>query len=345
MTQNSVGQGEENASGNSNMSPMPFSPWINVIAGALVGLVLRLIFSGEPNHAFAAMGSGFMIFAPFAVGTVTVYMAERKERRSWIYYFLAAAFANILFVTGTFLALIEGLICVIIAAPLFGLIGGISGLVMGFVCRKTNWPKQSIYSFILLPVFFGAMPQNSNEHEQLRSIDRSIVIAATPTKIWNQLHQTVDIQAEEVNDAWMYRIGVPLPLAGVTEERNDRLIRRVTMGKSIYFDQIASDWKQGEYVRWKYQFYEDSFPPNALDDHVKIGGEYFDLIETTYELIPLDAYSTQLKISMKYRVSTEFNWYALPVARLLIGNFEDVILEFYKRRSLADSRDHQLSSF
>jgi hypothetical protein len=36
---------------------------------------------------------------------------------------------------------------------------------------------------------------------------------------------------------------------------------------------------------------------------------------------------------MHYRVSTRFNWYAKPVAQVLMNNFGDVILDFYRRRS------------
>ena len=36
---------------------------------------------------------------------------------------------------------------------------------------------------------------------------------------------------------------------------------------------------------------------------------------------------------MGYRVSTQFNWYVDPIARVLIGNFEEVIQDFYRQRS------------
>jgi hypothetical protein len=68
-----------------------------------------------------------------------------------------------------------------------------------------------------------------------------------------------------------------------------------------------------------------------LDDHVRIGGHYFDLVDTSYELVPRGA-GTELSIRMRYRVSTQFNWYAEPIARWLVGNFEETILAFYKRR-------------
>jgi hypothetical protein len=70
-----------------------------------------------------------------------------------------------------------------------------------------------------------------------------------------------------------------------------------------------------------------------MDDHVKIGGPHFDVIDTEYTLTPKDAQSTELKVTMHYRINTEFNWYADPIAQLLIGNFEDVVLNFYSKRA------------
>lgn len=59
-------------------------------------------------------------------------------------------------------------------------------------------------------------------------------------------------------------------------------------------------------MHWTYRFYDDSFPAGALDDHVEIGGHYFDLLNTTYTLVP-QGDVTELKIRMQYRISTQFN--------------------------------------
>ena len=64
-------------------------------------------------------------------------------------------------------------------------------------------------------------------------------------------------------------------------------------------------------------------------------GTGFSIIDTTYTLTPLDASATELRVQFRYRVSTDFNWYADAVARLLIGNFEEVILGFYRQRAIA----------
>ena len=132
----------------------------------------------------------------------------------------------------------------------------------------------------------------------------------------------------------MYRIGVPLPRSAITDSKAGTLTRHVTMGKSIHFDQLSTEWVANQRVLWTYRFSKDSFPPQALDDHVRIGGTYFDVIDTEYALKEI-AGGSELHVSMRYRVSTNFNSYVRPIAALLVGNFEETALRFYARRAEA----------
>jgi hypothetical protein len=302
--------------------------------GALTGIVLRLIFSGDPGGAFTAMKGAFVYLAPIAVGAVTVYVAEAKEQRKWSYYVWAPVAANALFVLGTMAILIEGLICVVIILPLFCVLGALGGLLMGVICRATRRRREAVYSFAVLPILLGFIPTPEANLQRIRTLERTIVVEAQPQQIWQQLHDARDIRPDEVGHAWMYRIGVPLPIAGVTQQTPTGFVRKISMGKSIHFEQVAAEWRENQFVRWTYRFDKDSFPPRALDDHVTIGGHYFDLLDTTYKLHPTGPQLTELTITMSYRVSTQFNWYADSVARFLIGNFEEVILEFYRRRAI-----------
>src|SRR4051812_36273998 len=101
--------------------------WWPLVAGVLLGLVLRAIYSGKPGDLFETMSGSFALLAPISVSAVTVFVAELRARRTWAYYFWMGALVNLLFVVGTFLVHIEGLICVILAAPLFAIIGGVAG--------------------------------------------------------------------------------------------------------------------------------------------------------------------------------------------------------------------------
>ncbi len=312
---------------------MPISRIAPFAIGALLGILFRFLFAKMPGDKFAVMSAAFVFFVPFATGAITVYAAERQSRRTWGYYAKAGAGATLLVIVGTMLILIEGLICAVIVAPLFAIIGAIGGLAMGAVCRFTDWPKRAAYSFAALPLVMGLVIPGGSGEPFIGEVTRTIQINASDSLIWQQLLDTRDIQPREVERAWMFRIGVPLPIAGVTHESPEGLVRTVTMGKKIHFEQVARNWQVKRYVRWQYRFADDSFPPHALDDHVKIGGHYFDLIDTEYSITPSGQKSASLTVHMRYRVSTQFDWYANGVAKILMGNFEETILDLYRRRA------------
>jgi hypothetical protein len=312
--------------------------WWPLLAGVLFGLVLRMLYSGKPGDMFETMSGSFALLAPIAVSAITVYVAELRARRTWAYYFWMGALANVLFVTGTFLIHIEGLICVILAAPLFSIIGGVAGLIVGAVFRWTRWMRRATYCFALLPVVLGTYEHYLPLPQNIHTVERTITVAAPRADVWDQLMTAPAIQPAEIDNGLMYRIGVPLPesaLAGETDEGS--LVRRIRMGKGIQFDQIATEWEVCRRVRWRYHFTPDSFPPRALDDHVRIGGEYFDVLDTEYSLEPGRNGTTTLRVSISYRVSTRYNWYAQPVAELFVGNFEETALRFYAHRAEAQA--------
>jgi hypothetical protein len=311
---------------------LPFSGWLPFAAGVAAGIVLRLVFWGRPGSPFATMTGSFIYLAPVLVGAVTVYVAERSERRSWRYYLWAPFLANVLFVLGTLLIMIEGLICAIVIVPLFSVMGCLGGLLMGAVCRLTNWPRRTLYSLWALPLLVGAVEAQIPVAERIRAVERTIVIQAPAERIWREIHAAKDIQPWELQRAWLFRIGVPLPHEGVSREVAGERLRTISMGKQVRFDQVVTDWRENRLVRWQHRYQDDSFPAYALDDHVRLGGHYFDIHSTGYELRPL-ARGTELRVRMEYRVSTSFNWYADRVAMLLLENFEHVLLDFYRRRS------------
>src|SRR5262249_18933218 len=210
--------------------------WGPLLCGALVGIGMRLLFWGNPGHAYHAMMRSFVLLVPVLVGAVTVYLAERVKRRRWSYYFWAGAGADGCFVLGTFLIMIEGLICVVLAAPLFGLVGGLGGLGMGAVCRWTRWPRHAIYGVAGLPLLLGGLEQYFPAPGDVHSVERAQIVSAPPDKIWPQLVRAKNILPSEIGGAWMYRIGVPLPQSAVTELLDGKEVRHITMGKGIHFD-------------------------------------------------------------------------------------------------------------
>lgn len=308
---------------------------VPLLIGTAVGLLLRWIFDGEPGERFAPMLPIFFLLAPAAIGAVTVFVAERLHARSVRYHVFAPMATVVLVLIGSMAALWEGIICVLLALPAFLLLGSLGGVVMGLLCRHAGWSKTpTVYGIAVLPLLLGLAGVGQDTPVRYRAVERRLLVQAPPAEVWKHLLDADRIRAGEVDRAWMYRIGVPLPLFGLTHQTPTGLVREVRMGRGIAFRQMSAAWQPQRRVRWQYLFDADSVPPRALDDHVRIGGHYFDLRDTTYTLTPRGP-ATELAIRMEYRVSTGFNWYAVPVADWLIGDFSEVILDFYRRRAEA----------
>jgi hypothetical protein len=305
-----------------------------IIAGALAGLVFRAVYSGDPNSLFTPMLGAFVFGAPIVVGMLTVYLAERVKRRTWSYYFVAAAVANMLFVAGTFIAFLEGAICAIVILPMFAITGGVAGLAMGLLCRTTNWPGRMMQCAAALPIALAFLRPLIPTPDAIGMIERRIHIGAAPDIVWQQINRLDDIRDDETRDVLARRIGVPMPVSGETRATAEGFVRMSRWGKQVHFEEVIQEWEPGRYVRWTYRFQPDSFPRRALDDHVVIGGHYFDLIDTSYALATRDdGQSTELTTVIHYRISTQFNFYAHWVAQVLIGNLNENGLRIYKARS------------
>jgi uncharacterized protein YndB with AHSA1/START domain len=317
-------------------STLPFRKAYPLAAGVAMGMMLRFLFSGLPGSGWSAMAGSFIYGAPILVGAITVYVAELKERRTWAYYFWAPFIANSLFVLGTLLIMIEGLICAIVIIPLFSVLGGLGGLAMGLVCRLTHWPKPTLYALAALPLTLGFAGDLLPTPQEFSRVESSIVISAPADVVWQQITQAKDISPEDFKGSWAARIGVPMPLTGITTyqpgQSRTGYVRQASWQKKVHFEGLVTDWRPSQYLRWTYRFTPDSFPPQALDDHVMIGGHYFDLIDTSFKLSP-EAGGTRLTIAANYRVSTQFNFYAERVGQLLLGNMLDTATGFFKQRS------------
>jgi len=308
--------------------------------GAVYGLGARLLFSGDIIAGLRSMNTmttAFAVIVPVVVGAITIYMAEKINRRSVVFYIFAPWLSVTMFVTGTAAALIEGSICIAMALPMFLVLASLGGLMMGIACRLLNSPARTLQSVLILP-FFVALAQSGQPLNEIKhTISRSVYISSTPEVIWNQITSPGDINTDEIKGGIAYYIGVPYPVKAQLDKPGVGGVRHSVWQRGVAFDEIITHWERPQKISWQYRFNPDSFPPGSMDDHVVIGGRYFKLDNTSYTLTP-DARGTRLNIEITYRVNTGFNWYAGPLARFLISNEADTLLNFYKHRT-----EHELA--
>ncbi len=309
-----------------------------VVAGTGYGLtayaIFDYLFSVEHRDTSGVMTTSFLIGVPFSTSaTITYFSNLKKERR--VFRSLLTAFTPI--VLGALLSILlfrEGSICILLfigIAILPCLTGWMVGLFMAMAKRRSH-SGTLIIALLSLPFLLGAFEHRMVPHDDIRHVARSVFIHASPEEIWHHINYPTNIQPSELQNGLAYRIGVPYPIEARTIEGRIGGTRHLKWQRGVAFDEVITAWEENRFVRWTYRFTEDSFPQGSLDDHVKLGGTYFDLQDTSYRLRPV-ANGTYLDVDVTFRVTTHFNWYATPWANFLIGDTAESILAFYKKRA------------
>lgn len=305
------------------------------LAGAAYGLAMRIGFGlswyKAADSASGVMLSSFVFGVPLLVGALSVFLMPAGLRTLLRSTFVPVA-PILLFVGATAVLLLEGSICIVMALPIFVLTAMLGGFVTGLLLLAVQPRPATFGAVLLLPLALGALERDVEPRDEYRQSRASVHIDAPPAAIWHLINNARDIRPEEMQQGLAWRIGVPLPREAVTVPDGERRVRKLRWDKGVHFDEPILVWEENRLIRWRYVFAPDSVPAGALDDHVAIGGRYFDLVDTAYRLTP-EAGGTRLDIEVNYRVSTSFNAYAGWWARLLVDDAAQTILGFYERRA------------
>lgn len=306
--------------------------WVlGILLGVLYGILLRVLF--ELGKYFpGALSFTFVFGAPVVIGAISVYFSGSDKKISLAHKILFPWLSVLAFMLTCLLVALEGFICIVLLSPIFLLLASVGGLIGGYIFNSAlASAKDTLKAIAILPLLMAVGETFIKEPDIIQVVDSRVVVNAPAEKIWSNIKSIADIQPSEFSPSFMYLIGVPYPELGqFNESKNIRLSR---WEKGISFEEKIVEHVDNNYMRWVYNFKPGDIPAEALDQHVTIGGKYFDVVDTVYETKPLSTSQTELHLSIRYRVSTNLNWYANLWAKYLVGDFENQILNVYKNRS------------
>lgn len=310
-----------------------------VVLGALYGLAMRYVFDFAPfkgtrnENVTGGMMVSFVFLVPLVIGILTPLLVRAERPLSYAFAFFGPWLPIAFFCFGASVLLLEGAICIAIISPLLMLAGSVGGMIGAVV--RSNYPhlgRRILPAVMALPLMTGYFEKEYVPDDYWARAERAVEIRAPAARVWQLVNHPTGIQPSEMAGGLAYRIGVPYPVEANTLSETVGGTRKLVWQKGVHFDEDITAIEPGKRICWTYRFAPDSFPRDALDDHVVIGGHYFDLGETCYTLTPT-ATGTRLSVSVEYRVSTNFNWYAGTWGRLLVGNTAETILNFYRVRA------------
>ena len=306
--------------------------WIWIVGGALYGIFLRVLFGAMPDDISSVMSIAFLIGTPFVLGALTVYGA-RHRNQTWVSFIFGPWLAVTFMLLGCAISFLEGSICLAIISPIFFVCASLGGVTMGIALKMAGKSQTHLRAVAILPFLIIAGENSTPLHEKQMVLQQSVVIDASPSTVWSQILTARTIKAEEVPFSVTHFIGVPKPIEGINVQTEEGEIRYSTWERGVTFRALVTNKRPYESITWHYMFDDKSFPPGSMDEHVAIGGKYFDLQDTTFNLYPLPGNKTKLEIVAHFRVSSSINFYAVPMATFIGRDFINSILGLYKGRS------------
>jgi len=334
----------EHSTYNRNTTPARNDGWLSglgwVLAGAAYGIFLRVFFGIIPAYldVNGVMSAAFLLGTPFVVGAITIY--GRRHQELSIGTVIFAPWGTVaLMLLGSAVALLEGSICIALMTPLFLFCGSAGGVVMGLILHFGRPGAPHVGGIAVLPFLMMIAEIFAPMIDSEAEIRQSVLIDASPQRVWEEIMTAEEIHASELPLSLSHLIGVPKPVEGVNRITPEGEIRYSRWERGVSFEALVTERKQYESIRWHYSFDAHSFPEGSMDQHVEIGGNFFGLQDTTFNLTPLPNDQTELEIVAHYRVTSGINFYAVPVARVLGHDFVNTILGLYKGRSEVEERN------
>lgn len=308
-----------------------------VVAGALYGIVLRFI-SQILNLRWTVAGGwvmtiAFLVLVPFTIGVVTISEAEGTRRTPiWMWIFapwipqLVACLLAVLF-------RLEGVICLLYAIPITFIGASFGGVAAGVYARIRHAPSRTtLVCVAVLPMLVAPLEANIGAPLQVRTVSTEIRIHGSAATVWRNIERVPAITPAEFHDTWTQRIGFPRPVEATLSYEGIGGVRHASFEKGLLFIETVNAWEPEKRLAFSIHADTAKIPPTTLDEHVTIGGRYFDVLDGEYRLEPLPNGDILLHLSSHEQLSTDFNGYAGLWTDAVMRSIQTSILKVIQHR-------------
>jgi hypothetical protein len=308
--------------------------WLSMITGAVLGCLYRLFFSVKNGGwPLLTMTVGFLILVPLAVGYLAVdqYLRRATEEVSWFEWFFLPWLSVGITMAVSVVVHWEGAICLIFAAPIMLISSAIGGVLARVLARRRIRSVPGQFSVLTVPLLVILLESQIAAPLQIRSVETDLLIHAPAGAVWDNIRSVRRIDSSELPDSWVTRIGFPKPVAATLSHDGVGGVRRASFTGGLVFTETINQWDPGSDLRFSIHANTDSIPPGTLDEHVTIGGAFFDVLDGEYRLEPRPD-GVLLRLTSHERLSTHLNPYAGVWTDAVMRSIQSQILAVIRRR-------------
>ncbi len=275
----------------------------------------------------------FLLVQPAAICAFISYVADLHGTSALERYILVPFWTFLAVVLISVLVLKEGVVCVLILSPLW-LTSGLLGSFSTFYLRRfLTKGRTYCLTALALPLAVIVVEPSVPMPRQDYAVTRSIVVFASPERIWPFLRGIADVRAGE--GRWNVSqdiVGIPRPLSARLIGEGIGAERLASWGMNIAFRERVDAWQENRLIGWQFLF-DGSRGWEFTDPHLVPDSPYFQVTTGGYALTPLDSQRTLVTLQTRYWIATPVNAYASLWGELFLGDLEENLLAIIKGRA------------
>ncbi len=313
--------------------------WIVVGCGLVYGGFTRTLFAMEflSRWLGGAATMTFLFLAPFAMGALVAFLGMTLTQRRSINLWGVAMPTACLFI-GIGVSVITGfeaLFCVLVAVPMLWPLTILGGVLTALIVRKTTGGRMYVSAVLLLPYAVAPLEQSLELPEEILTVENRIEIDAPRAAVWERIASVPAISPKELPWSWVHALGFPKPIAAVLEGEGVGAVRIATFERGVSFYERVTEWAPGEAIGFSIDADPQFVPANAFDQHVIVGGRFYDVLDGRYEIRMGDDGSLVLRLSSRHRLNTHLGRYASWWSGRIMNEIQGNILEVIRKRTEA----------
>lgn len=190
---------------------LPSSKLGSATLAVLISVVLALAATLLSTQMLNQYGWGLFAGAPFCMGFLAAIVYGAREQRTLGGSVGVAVLATALSGTALVALAFEGIICILMAAPL-AVVLAIIGAVAGYAVQSGRWQRISAHLYCLpilaLPVMFG-IEYLRDDSAPLLKVTTSIEVAAEPKRVWRHVVSFNELPAPKES---LFALGIAYPI-------------------------------------------------------------------------------------------------------------------------------------
>jgi hypothetical protein len=308
-----------------------------LLIGLTTGIAYAFLSMLIITHFNKNVSISYIFILPIILGAIPVLFSTKEQLSAYKTYLILPWAITFAFFALSIAAGFEGMICLAIIVAPFLLLGTLGALIFRLIKLRSEGKGTRLYASLLMPVLILGVESNFQATNQLHTVSTTIEISADRSKIWDNLKNVKNIQPGEIKPHFVHLIGIPKPLNGELDHEGLNGTRRITWAKGIKFEEKITSWEESTGFTYDINIDPTSVPPTTLDEHVMIGGKYFDVLNGSYKIEPLSKAKSKVTLTCTYRVTTNLNFYSKLWADFILDDFNQMILEVIQKRSEANS--------